>query len=110
MFSVTIGPDGAAYVGVLGGFLMVHDKTAPAQDIETRPKIKLRAKRRGERVVFRATAPSGGVVAPVHGAAVRAGGQRALTNSKGKARIEVAGGRAVAKKAGYRRGSAKVPR
>ena len=107
---VTIGPDGAAYVGVLGGLLLVRDKTAPAQDIETRPKIKLRAKRRGERVVFRATAPSGGVVAPVHGAAVRAGGQRALTNRKGKARLKVAGGRAVAKKAGYRRGSAKVPR
>jgi hypothetical protein len=106
---VTIGPDGAAYVGVLGGLLLVRDKTAPAQDIETRPRIKLRAKRRGERVVFRATAPSGGVVAPVHGAAVRAGGRRALTNRKGKARIEAAGGRAVAKKAGYRRGTAKVP-
>ena len=107
---VTIGPDGAAYVGVLGGLLLVRDKTAPAQDIETRPKIKLRAERLGKRVVFRATAPSGGVVAPVHGAAVRAGGERALTNRKGKARIEVSDGRAVAKKAGYRRGSAKVPR
>ena len=107
---VTIGPDGTAYVGVLGGLLLVRDKTAPAQDIETRPKIKLRAKRRGERVVFRATAPSGGVVAPVHGAVVRAGGQRALTNRKGKARIKVAGGRARAKKTGYRRGTAKVPR
>ena len=26
---VTIGPDGAAYVGVLGGLLLVRDKTAP---------------------------------------------------------------------------------
>jgi len=107
---VTIGPDGTAYVGVLGGLLLVRDKTPPAQDIETRPKIKLRAKRRGERVVFRATAPSGGVVAPVHGALVRAGGERARTNRKGKARIEVARGRAVAKKKGYRRDKTKVPR
>ena len=107
---VTIGPDGTAYVGVLGGLLLVRDKTAPTQDTETRPKIKLRARRRGERVVFRATAPSGGVVAPVHGAVVRAGGQRAQTNRKGKASIEVEDGRAVAKKPGYRRGTAKVPR
>jgi outer membrane protein assembly factor BamB len=107
---VTIGPDGTAYVGVLGGLLLVRDATAPAQDIETRPKIKLRARRRGERVIFRATAPSGGVVAPVHGAVVRAGGKRARTNRKGKASIEVARGRAVAKKAGYRRGTKKVPR
>jgi hypothetical protein len=107
---VTIGPDGTAYVGVLGGLLLVRDATAPAQDIETRPKIKLRARRRGERVIFRATAPSGGVVAPVHGAVVRAGGTRARTNRKGKASIEVARGRAVAKKAGYRRGTKKVPR
>jgi hypothetical protein len=106
---VTIGPDGAAYVGVLGGLVMVRDKTAPAQDVETRPKIKLRAKRRGDRVVFRATAPSGGVIAPVHGALVKAGRKRAQTNRKGKARIKVAGGRAVAKKAGYRRGRTKVP-
>jgi hypothetical protein len=107
---VTIGPDGAAYVGVLGGLLLVRDKTPPAQDIETRPKIKLRARRRGKRVVFRATAPSGGVVAPVHGALVKAGGERARTNRKGKARLEVAGGRAVAKKKGYRRGRTKVKR
>lgn len=107
---VTIGPDGTAYVGVLGGLLLVRDKTAPTQDTETRPKIKLRARRRGERVVFRATAPSGGVVAPVHGAVVRAGRQRAQTNRKGKASIEVEDGRAVAKKPGYRRGTAKVPR
>jgi hypothetical protein len=107
---VTIGPDGAAYVGVLGGLLVVRDKTPPAQDIETRPKIKLRAKRRGKRVVFRATAPSGGVIAPVHGAVIRAGGKRELTNRKGKARIKVAKGRAVAKKMGYRRGKKRIPR
>jgi len=107
---VTIGPDGTAYVGVLGGLLLVRDKTPPAQDIETRPKIKLRAKRRGKRVVFRAKAPSGGVVAPVHGALVKAGGERVRTNRKGKARIKVAHGRAIAKKFGYRRGKTKVPR
>ena len=96
---MSIGPDGTAYVGVLGGLLLVRDKTAPAQTTETRPKIKLRARRRGERVVFRATAPSGGVIAPVRGARVKAGGQTARTNRRGRASLEVAKGRAVAKKA-----------
>jgi hypothetical protein len=105
---VTIGPDGAAYVGVLGGLLMVRDKTAPAQDIETRPKIKLRAKRRGKRVLLRATAPSGGVVAPVHGAKVRVGKHTETTGRRGRARIKAKGHRAVATKPGYRRGKAKV--
>ena len=106
---VSIGPDGAAYVGVIGGLVMVRDKTAPAQTAETRPKIKLRAKRRGKRVVFRATAPSGGVIAPVRGARVKVGDRTKRTNGKGRAKMKVADGRAVAKKRGYRRGTRKVP-
>ncbi len=107
---VTIGPDGAAYVGVLGGLLLVRDKTAPAQTTETRPKIKLRARRRGKRVVVRATAPSGGVVAPVHGATVRVGKRTATTGRRGRARLKAKGRRAVATKFGYRRDRAKVKR
>ena len=106
---VSIGPDGTAYVGVLGGLLLVRDKNAPPQTTETRPKIKLRARRRGERVVFRVTAPSGGVIAPVRWARVKAGGKTARTGRRGRASLEVAEGRAVARKAGYRRGSVKVP-
>jgi hypothetical protein len=107
---VSIGPDGTAYVGVLGGLLLVRDKNPPPQTTETRPKIKLRAKRRGERVMFRVTAPSGGVVAPVRWARVRAGGKSARTGRRGRASLKVAKGRAFATKAGYRRGSARVPR
>jgi outer membrane protein assembly factor BamB len=107
---VTIGPDGTAYVGVLGGLLLVRDRSAPVPPAETRPRIRLRAKRRGGRVAFRATAPSGGVVAPVRGALVRAGGRRARTNGRGRVTIRVAKGRAVARKTGYRRGTARVPR
>ena len=107
---VSIGPDGAAYVGVIGGLVMVRDRTAPSQNIETRPKIKLRAKRRGKRVVFRATAPSGGVIAPVRDARVRVGKRAKLTNARGRAKMKVARGRAVARKRGYRQGSRKVPR
>ncbi len=68
---VSIGPDGSAYVGVLGGLLLVRDKGASLPFAETRPKVNLRAKRRGKRVRFTATAPSGGVMAPVRGAASR---------------------------------------
>jgi outer membrane protein assembly factor BamB len=107
---VTIGPDGAAYVGVLGGLLLVRDKSAPVPPAETRPKIRLRAKRRGRRVVFRVSAPSGGVTAPVRGARIRAGRRSARTNGRGRVSMRVAKGRAVAKKAGYRRGTVKVPR
>jgi hypothetical protein len=89
---------------------MVRDRTAPSQDIETRPKIKLRAKRRGKRVVFRATAPSGGVIAPVRAARVRVGKRAKLTNGRGRAKMKVADGRAIARKRGYRRGTKKVPR
>ncbi len=56
---VSIGPDGTAYVGVLGGLLLVRDKSAPVPPRETRPRIRLRAKRRGNRVRVRAKAPSG---------------------------------------------------
>jgi hypothetical protein len=61
-------------------------------------------------VVFRATAPSGGVIAPVRGARIRVGRRTKLTNGKGRARMKVGGGRAVAKKRGYRKGKRKVPR
>jgi hypothetical protein len=106
---VTIGPDGTAYVGVLGGLILVRDKSAPATQ-ETRPKIKLKARRRGRRVRVRATAPSGGVVAPVHGARVRVGKRTATTNRRGRALLRSKGRRAVAKKPGYRRGRARVKR
>ena len=35
---VTLGPDGAAYVGVLGG--LVRDKAPPAQTAPTTPRLK----------------------------------------------------------------------
>ena len=107
---VTIGPDGTAYVGVLGGLLLVRDKSAPVPHPETRPKIKLRATRRGKRVRFRATAPSGGVVAPVRGARVKVGKKTARTNGRGRTTLKVGKGRATATKTGYRRGTTKVPR
>jgi len=107
---VSIGADGTAYVGVLGGLLLVRDKSAPVPPAETRPKIKLRAKRRGKRVVFRATAPSGGVVAPVRGARVKVGRRKKRTNGRGRVSMQVAKGRAVARKPGYRRGAKRVPR
>ena len=105
---VSIGPDGAAYVGVLSGLLLVRDKTTPPM-AETRPRLKLRAKRRGERVVFRVKAQSGGVVAPVRRARVAVGKRKRRTNGKGRTSMKVAQGRAVVKKRGYRRDSVKVP-
>ena len=107
---VSIGPDGSAYVGVLGGLLLVRDKSAPVPFAETRPRIRLRAKRRGKRVRFTATAPSGGVTAPVRGARVRVGRRAKRTDGRGRATLKVKRGRAVATKRGYRRGSARVPR
>ena len=107
---VSVGPDGSAYVGVLGGLLLVRDKSAPLPHAETRPKIKLRAKRRGKRVRFTATAPSGGVVAPVRGARVKVGRRAKRTDGRGRATLKVKRGRAIATKRGYRRGATKVPR
>jgi hypothetical protein len=104
---VTIGPDGTAYVGVLGGLLLVRDKTAPTT-VETRPKLRIRAKRRGKRVRIRVKAPSGGVVAPVRGARVKVGKRTKKTNGRGRAVVRSKGDRAIAKKRGYRRGRASV--
>ena len=87
---VTLGPDATAYVGVLGGLILVRDKTAPVPQ-ETRPKIRLKAKRRGRRVRVRARAPSGGVVAPVRGAIVRVGKRTATTNGRGRATLRSKG-------------------
>jgi len=106
---VTIGPDGTAYVGVLGGLLLVRDSAAPPA-VETRPKLRLRARRRGKRVVARVKARSGGVVAPVRGARVKVARRVAFTNGRGRARVRSKGRRAVAKKPGYRRDRLKVPR
>jgi alkanesulfonate monooxygenase SsuD/methylene tetrahydromethanopterin reductase-like flavin-dependent oxidoreductase (luciferase family) len=104
---VSIGPDGAAYVGVLGGLLLVRDATPPTTQ-ETRPKLKVRARRHGKRVRVRVRARSGGVLARVRGAKVRVGKHTATTGRRGRARIKSKGRRAVATKTGYRRGKAKV--
>jgi hypothetical protein len=107
---VSIGTEGSAYVGVLGGLLLVRDKSSPLPHADTRPKIRLRAKRRGKRVRFTATAPSGGVRAPVRGARVKVGRRVKRTGARGRATLKVKRGRAVATKTAYRRGTAKVPR
>jgi hypothetical protein len=104
---VSIGPDGTAYVGVLGGLLLVRDSTTPPS-AETRPKLKVRARRRGRRVIVRVRAASGGVIAPVRGARVKVGKRKKLTGRRGRARLRSKGRRAVVKKQGYRRGRAKV--
>lgn len=104
---VTIGPDGTAYVGVLGGLILVRDKNAPTT-LETRPKLKVRAKRRGKRVRVRVRARSGGVVAPVRRAFVRVGRRVGITNRRGRATVRSTGRRVVATKFAYRRGKAKV--
>ncbi|HYH58696.1 MAG TPA: hypothetical protein VD790_05705 [Thermoleophilaceae bacterium] len=110
---VSIGPDATAYVGVLGGLVLVRDtgdSGAAGAPVETRPKIRLRATRRGRRVRFRVKAPSGGVVAPVRGAKVRAGKRSKLTNGRGRATIRTKRQRAVATKRGYRRDRVRIPR
>lgn len=63
---VTLGPDGTAYVGVLGGLVAVRDGVPlPAVDAPARPRA-----RRAARLAFRC-AGRGVVVARVDGAAVR---------------------------------------
>ena len=106
---VSIGPDGAAYVGVLSGLVLVRDKTAPPA-AQTRPKLRVKAKRRGKRVRVRVKAPSGGVVAPVRSARVKVGRRTKRTNARGRATLRSKGRRAVARKPGYRRDRAKVKR
>ena len=106
---VSLGPDGAAYVGVLSGLVLVRDKSAPPA-AETRPKLRVKARRRGTRVRVRVKAPSGGVVAPVRGARVKVGRRTKKTNARGRATLRSKGRRAVARKPGYRRDRAKVKR
>jgi outer membrane protein assembly factor BamB len=106
---VSIGPDGAAYVGVLSGLVLVRDKSAPPA-AETRPKLRVKGKRRGNRVHVRVKAPSGGVVAPVRGAHVKVGRRTKKTNARGRTTLRSDGRRVVAKKPGYRRDRAKVKR
>jgi hypothetical protein len=49
---VTIGPDGTAYVGVLGGLVAVRDATPPPQpDGPPKPRLKLRVTCKRVRVV-----------------------------------------------------------
>ena len=52
---VTIGPDGTAYVGVLGGLVAIRDATPPPQPSGApRPKLRVRVKcRRGKRARVR---------------------------------------------------------
>lgn len=114
---VTIGPDGTAYVGVLGGLTLVRDAEPPPQPRTTRSKIRLRmAPRRVERgrrtrLRFRAVAPSGGVVAPVRRARVRIGRRTVRTGARGGARVKVKLRRARtarATKRGYRPGRRRI--
>ncbi len=107
---VTIGPDGTAYVGVLGGLTLVRDKSAPVQSADTRPKMRLRAKRRGKRVLFKVTAPSGGVVAAVRDALVKVGKRKKRTNRRGRTSFTITKGSAVATKPGYRPDRTRIPR
>ena len=105
---VTIGPDGTAYVGVLGGLTLVRDKQAPAQTGTTRPKLRLIVGRRHVQVVAR----SGGVRrAPVWNASVRLGRKLlGVTGVRGRVRLPRREGRLRASKPGYRAGSATVRR
>jgi hypothetical protein len=114
---VTIGPDGTAYVGVLGGLTLVRDKTPPPQRGSTTSRIRLRVSprrvRAGRRVRlrFRADAPLGGVRAPVAGASVRLGGRTVTTGARGRARMKVRvrrGRTAYATKLRYREGRVRI--
>jgi hypothetical protein len=88
---VTIGPDGTAYVGTLGGLTLVRDTTGTLPAVDTRPQIRLRVRPRRPvagrrvRIRFRAVARSGGVLAPVVGARIRLAGRTAVTGPRGRA-------------------------
>jgi hypothetical protein len=103
---VTIGPDGTAYVGVLGGLTLVRDSEPPAQAGSTRPKLRV-THRRGHVTVV---APSGGVRrVPVQGATVRRGKRViGVTGRRGRvrARLRIGRNRVHASKRGYRSGRA----
>jgi hypothetical protein len=117
---VTLGPDGTAYVGVLGGLALVRDARPPRPFPVTTSRIRIAVRPRrapaGARVRFRlrASAPSGGVVAPVRGAFVRIGRRTAVTGARGRARLTVRIGRRTARypvratKFGHRPGRASV--
>lgn len=107
---VTIGPDGTAYVGVLGGLTLVRDRRPPPQTAPTTPKLRLVARRRHIWVLAR----SGGVTrAPVQGALVRVGRRvQGLTGRRGRvrARLRVGRNRLHATKRGYRPARATIRR
>ena len=117
---VSIGPDGTAYVGVLGGLLLVRDRTPPRPFADTRPRLSVSVSprrvrpRRRVTLRFRVTAPSGGVVAPVRGARVQIGRRSATTAGDGRARVRFRAGRRTKRyavrvtKAAYRTGHAEV--
>jgi hypothetical protein len=101
---VTIGPDGTAYVGVLGGLTLVRDKEQPPQSASTRPRLRIMVRQRHVVVV----APSGGVKrVPVQGARVRVRGKAVgVTGRRGRVRVHWRRGlsRVRATKRGYRPG------
>jgi hypothetical protein len=108
---VTIGPDGAAYIGVLGGLALIRDKDAPAHPRSSASKLRLTAKRRGRSVRFLVRARSGGVLAPIPNARITLGRRAVTTNSRGRARTKPRLRRARfarATKQGYRAGRVKV--
>ena len=80
---VSIGPDGTAYVGVLGGLLLVRDKTAPQQTARRGRSSSCARSGAASASCSAPRAPSGGVVAPVRGARVRAGRQTATHGPQG---------------------------
>jgi hypothetical protein len=71
---VTIGPDGTAYVGTLGGLVGVRDAAPPAQGLAggggtiddrldgTRPRVVLRLRRAGSRLRLSLTGRDAGLV------------------------------------------------
>ena len=117
---VTIGPDGTAYVGVLGGLTLVRDRKAPSQTAPTTPRLRVTVRPRSIRarrrtiLRFRVTAHSGGIVAPVRDAHVRVGKRAGTTGRAGRTKVRVLAGRRTKRyavrvtKSGYRTGHAKV--